>query len=184
MSNSKTSTSDGLRVLVCGSGQFYDHRFVFGMLDGFRGTFDISAILSGPFSGPDQFAREWCSEHSIAYERVNIAGGERLELAYFDESRELPDSVLERDPMFRRGFEKLRDSAATVVLLIPRPDGQLGPTCSCLKRMAKMVNIPCIDGSEAIKNTATRMVSASAKLSAEAATSLPAPSSRAAGPGR
>lgn len=164
MSDQKSSPSDGLRVLVCGSGQFHNYRFVYGMLNGFRDQFDLSAILSGPFSGPDEFARQWCSENNVAYERVQIAGSERLNLAYFDESRELPPAVVARDPMFRKGFEKLRDSAANVVLLIPRPDGQLGPTCACLKRMAAIVNIPCIDGSEGVQKVSQRFVSAAATL--------------------
>lgn len=169
MSDPKSTPSDGLRVLVCGSGQFNNYRFVYGMLNGFRDQFDLSAILSGPFSGPDEFARQWCSENNVPYERVQIAGAERLNLAYFDESRELPPAVVARDPMFRKGFEKLRDSAANVVLLIPRPDGQLGATCACLKRMAKMVNIPCIDGSEAVQKVSQRLVSASATLEASGA---------------
>jgi hypothetical protein len=149
-------TFDGLRVLVCGSTNFEDRRFVFGMLQGFAASFDISAVMSGPFSGSDSITREWCSENGVRYEPVNIAQGDRLDLAFFDD-RKIPQAIMENDPVMRKGFEKLRDSGASVMLLIPRPDGQLGATCSCLRRMAEMVEIPVINGAEALMEISQRM---------------------------
>ena len=152
-----TTENDGIRVLVVGSNRFQDHRFVHSMLNGFANHFEISAILSGPFSGTDQFAREWAKERGIAFEPVNISPNERMELNFFDSDREIPELVLKNDSMFQKGYEKLRDSGATVVLAIPNPDGDLGPTCACLKRMASVIGIECIDGSMAMKHVVSRL---------------------------
>ena len=150
------STNDGMRVLVCGSSNFEDRRFVFGMLQGFAASMDISAVLSGPFAGTDDIAREWCAESGVRYEPVSIAQSDRLDLDFFDD-RPIPAALMHNDPVMRKGFEKLRDSAASVLLLIPRPDGQLGPTCACLRRMAEMVDIPVINGSEALLAISQKM---------------------------
>jgi hypothetical protein len=151
---------DGLRVLVCGSSRFGDRQFVFGLLDGFAAHFEISAVLSGPFAGADALAKEWAKERGVPYERVGIAPSERMELAYFDAAREIPPLAIKNDPMFRKGFEKMRDSAASVVWAIPAPDGELGPTCACLKRMAAAIGIECLDASEALKYIAAKEVEA------------------------
>lgn len=152
--------NDGIRVLVCGSSRFEDKGFVFGLLNGFAAQFDISAIISGPFSGADQIAKEWAKENGIPYEPISIPSADRMELAFFDETRQIPDLVVRNDPMFRKGYERLRDSAANALLVIPTPDGKLGPTSACLKRMADMVNIECIDGAEAMQAISRRMLAA------------------------
>jgi hypothetical protein len=157
MAQEQIDSQDGLRVLVCGSQRFEDKSFVFGLLNGFDQHFHISAVISGPFSGADEIAKEWAKEHGIPYERINIADTERMKLAYFDSGRDIPPLALKSDPMYRKGFEKLRDSAASVVLAIPNPEGELGATCACLKRMASMINIECIDGSEAMRHVAAKM---------------------------
>ena len=163
-----TPDNDGIRVLVVGSHRFQDQSFVNSMLNGFANHFDISAILSGPFSGTDTYAREWAKEHGIAFEPVNISPNERMELKFFDAEREIPELVLRNDPMFQRGYEKIRDSGATVVLAIPNPEGDLGPTCACLKRMASVIGIECIDGSMAMKQVASRMEQAVQEQTAQA----------------
>jgi hypothetical protein len=152
--------NDGLRVLVCGSSRFQDKGFVFGLLNGFANHFDIAAILSGPFSGADQIAKEWAKEKGIPYEPINIGAADRMELAFFDDHRQIPELLVRNDPMFRKGYERLRDSAANALLVIPTPEGKLGPTSACLKRMADMVNIECIDGAEAMQAISQHMVAA------------------------
>lgn len=160
----QNSDSEGIRVLVCGSSRWKDRDFVNSMLAGFASQFDISAVLSGPFSGADEIAKEWARERGIRYEQVNIGDSERMSLAFFDEARELPSAVVERDPMFRNGYKKLRESAPTAVLFIPNPEGKLGATCACLKRMAGMVNIPCINGADALQAVSERMEAAHSAL--------------------
>lgn len=157
--------NDGIRVLVCGSSRFQDKGFVFGLLNGFASHFDISAIISGPFSGADQIAKEWAKENGVPYELVSIPSGDRMELAFFDETRNIPDLVVRNDPMFRKGYERIRDSAANALLIIPTPEGRLGPTSACLKRMADMVDIECIDGAEAMRAISERLLGANAPLS-------------------
>lgn len=152
-----SAESEGIRVLVCGSSRWEDRQFVHSMLAGFASQFDISAILSGPFSGADEIAKNWAKERGIPYEPVNIGDSERMQLSFFDETRDLPELLVRNDSMFRKGYEKLRDSAPTAVLFIPNPDGQLGPTCACLRRMADMVDIPCINGAEALQAVARKM---------------------------
>ena len=156
----QNSDSEGIRVLVCGSSRWKDREFVHSMLAGFASQFDISAVLSGPFSGADEIAKEWARERGIRYEQVNIGDSERMSLAFFDDTRELPRMVIDKDPMFRNGYRKLRESAPTAVLFIPNPEGKLGPTCACLRRMADLVDIPCINGADALQAVAQRMEAA------------------------
>lgn len=160
----KTFNNDGLRVLVCGSQRCIDKGFVFSLLNGFAAGFDISAVLSGPFSGADEIAREWAKERGIAYEPVHIADSDRMQLTYFDESRALPEGVLKHDSMYRNGFARLRDSGASVVLIIPNPEGVLGPTSACLMRMSAVIEIPCIDCSGAILHLASKLGAAANAL--------------------
>lgn len=155
-----SSESDGIRVLVCGSARFDDKKFVFGMLNGFANHFDISAVLSGPFTGADTFAKEWARERGVTYEPINIGESERMQRSFYDEMREIPELVIRNDPMFRKGYERIRDSGANAVLLIPNPEGKLGPTSACLKRMADILHIECIDGSAALSAVASRMTTA------------------------
>lgn len=154
----KPSTdNDGIRVLVCGSHRFEDRHFVFGMLNGFASHFDISAVISGPFSGADQIAKEWAKERGIPYEPLNLPESDRMQLNYFGPERPLPLLVMKNDPVYRKGYERLRDSGATVVLAIPNPEGELGPTSATLKRMAEMIDIPCIDGACALRDVSAKM---------------------------
>ena len=167
------SDSEGFRVLVCGSTRWKDRDFVNSMLAGFAAQFDISAVLSGPFSGADDIAKEWARERGIRYEQVNIGDSERMSLAFFDETRELPAMAVDRDPMFRNGYKKLRESAPSVVLFIPNPEGKLGATCACLQRMAKMVDIPCINGADALQDVSQRMEAAHSALTVDDKTEEP-----------
>jgi hypothetical protein len=154
----KPSThNDGIRVLVCGSHRFEDRHFVFGMLNGFASNFDISAIISGPFSGADQIAKEWAKERGVPYESLNLPESDRMQLNYFGPERPLPLLVMKNDPVYRKGYERLRDSGATVLLAIPNPEGELGPTSATLKRMAEMIDIPCVDGACALHDVSAKM---------------------------
>lgn len=153
------------RVLVVGSQRFDQRDFVFGMLNGFQAILDLGTLISGPFSGTDQFAREWARENGVGYEALDLPQSERMELRFFDEHRKLPPSVIKNDPMFRKGFEKIRQAAADAILVIPTPEGRLGPTTACLKTLAEAYKLPVIDGSEALASLQKRMSEQAALIS-------------------
>lgn len=165
MSTQENKEERKARVLVVGSQRFDQREFVFGMLNGFGSFLNLGTLISGPFSGTDQFAREWAKENGVAYEALDLPQAERMELRFFDEHRKLPASVIKSDPMFRKGFEKIRQAAADAVLVIPTPEGRLGPTTACLKTLAETYKLPVIDGSEALASLQKRMSERAALIS-------------------
>lgn len=145
------------RVLVVGSQRFDQRDFVFGMLNGFHSHLNLGTLISGPFSGTDQFARDWASDNGVKYEMLDLGEKERMELRFFDEHRELPKSILRHDPMFSRGYLKMKSAAPDALIVIPTPEGSLGPTTACLKRMAMALKVPVLDGAEALASIERRL---------------------------
>lgn len=166
-------SSRELRVLVSGSHRFQDRSFVFSMLNGFKAGASswvpggkLGTIISGPFSGADDFAREWAKENHVSYERMDIPDSEALNLAFFD-NRKLPELVIRHDPKMRKAYDRLRNAAPDMVFLIPNPEGELGPTSSCLRNICDTMEIPCADGASALKAVSARLAEAEARILSE-----------------
>lgn len=143
----------GFRVLVCGSGRFTDAEVVFGLLNAIHAQFKSPhfTVISGDWSsGADQFTREWAQANKVSYEELRIPESDKLDLSFFDASRELPRRLLEKDPLFSKGFRNIQKAAPDLLVVIPSPDGKLGPTTACIQRMADVIDLPCLDGEKAL----------------------------------
>lgn len=163
------NNSNGMRILVAGSRRFNQPSFVHEVLSTFNRSFNIGSVVTGPFSGTDEITRVWSKENGIKCEQMQIPEHERMELSFFDARRSIPKSLLTTDPLFSRGYQKMRDSGANVLLVIPTPDGVLGPTCACLERMAGIINMPVFNGATLLRSLETRMQEALGMSASEVA---------------
>jgi hypothetical protein len=139
---------ESARLLVCGSERFQDRAFVFATLDAFCARLRLGAVISGPFAGADQLARDWAETRGVAHEALELSADD-MRLHRFFDTRPIPASVLRQDPMTLRGARRLLDLGVHAVLALPRPSGQLGSTATNLIYMAGVAEIPHFNGSEA-----------------------------------
>lgn len=137
-----------LNILICGSQRFDDKSFVFGMLDAFykQGP-DITNIITSRFSGACQFATEWVEIVNQKFD-ANI-GLKNCEFDFFLEAKNLslyeqmviPDFIMQEDPFFQKGKEKLMESGVKAILAFPNPEGQLGAATLNIQRFAQLAGI-------------------------------------------
>lgn len=148
------------RILVVGSHRFDQRDLVNGLLNGFKISMNLGTIISGPFSGTDEFARDWAKDNGVSYEPLQLQEQDRMKLRFFDESRQLPVQAIRNDAMFRKGFEKIRAAAPDMLIVIPTPEGHLGPTTCCLMKMAETIQLPVMNGAEALRMLEIRLAAA------------------------
>lgn len=147
-------------VLICGSQNFNDRNFVFGMMDALVDSgFPIANLVVGKFSGACEFAQQWLENHNEKRQK-----GHRIGLKDFDfdmhlgnanlslyEQIDIPDIVLNTDTFFLRGKEQIIKKDVKLVLAFPNQSGELGPSTKNIVRFATMAKVKHLDCSEALE---------------------------------
>lgn len=160
MSHNEEEKSRKARVMVVGSHRFDQRDVINGLLNGFKLTMNLGSVISGPFSGADEFTRDWAKDNGVQYEPLILQDTDRMELRFFDQNRELPIQVVKHDEMFNKGFKKIRQIAPDLLVVIPTPEGRLGPTTCCLMQMAKMIDLPVMDAAVMLGQIEARLQAA------------------------
>jgi hypothetical protein len=155
-----------LNLLVCGSQRFDDKNFVFGILDAFSKMFEqdmgqpITNIITSRFSGACQYAREWVDltndmnakhRYQIGVKDCNFDDLLESKNISLYEQIELPDYILQADPFFQKGKDKLKENQVEIVVAFPNPENILGPATLNIQRFAQLANIPHFDSSQALE---------------------------------
>lgn len=157
--SAKNNKSSKIKLLVCGSKQFEDKAFVFGMLNSLfiQTGGGISTIYTSKFSGACQYAREWLEiqnsslpaeakiEHKDCTFDMHLA---KKNISFYEEA-DLPEAIIQSDPFFQDGQEKLMTSGVNAVIGFPNDQGNMGPATINIKRFAKLSGVSFINGVDA-----------------------------------
>lgn len=148
-----------IKLLVCGSKQFEDKAFVFGMLNNLfvQTGGGISTLYTSKFAGACQYAREWLEiqnsklpsdakiEHEDCTFDMHLA---KQNLSFYEEA-DLPEAVIQNDPFFQEGKEKLQGSGINAVMGFPNGEGEMGPATNNIKRFSSLSGVPFLNAVEA-----------------------------------
>jgi hypothetical protein len=149
--SAKNNQPRKMNLLVCGSKQFEDKAFVFGMLNNLfvQTGGGISTLSTSRFSGACQYAREWLEiqnstlpadakiEHKDCTFDMHLA---KQNLSFYEEA-DLPEVVIQHDPFFQEGKEKLISSGINAVIGFPNSEGEMGPATNNIRRFAELSGI-------------------------------------------
>ena len=147
-----------IKVLVCGSQKFDDQSFVFGILNTFFETTHgaISTVFTSKFSGTCAYAKTWLNtvnEHLPAEKQIHHGDCTfdmhlaKQNLSFFDEAN-IPEFLIQSDPFFQEGKEKLISKGVNMVLMFPNEEGVVGASTKNIMRFAKLANIKFMDCTE------------------------------------
>lgn len=157
----KNTTSKQIKLLICGSKNFEDKAFIFGMLNQFFVSTNgqISTIFTSKFSGACEFAREWIEltnsnlpanakiNHQDCTFDMHLA---KQNISFYEEA-DLPDVVIQNDPFFQEGKEKLMKNGVNVVFAFPNSSGEMGPATKNIERFSELGGIKFFNGIDAYK---------------------------------
>lgn len=157
--------NDEFSVLVCGSQRFSDRAFVYGMLDALdeRMKAGIEVIVTSRFSGACAFAKDWANEinstnreKKVKVRECNLDNllSERDGMLFNSDMYTLDKELLEHDPYFQNGKEKMIELGVKMVLAFPNDTGKLGVHTHNLVRFADLANLPSLNAEEAWKQIA------------------------------
>ena len=148
-----------LNILICGSRHFDDKAFVWGMLNQFytQTQGQLEAVTVSKFSGACEFAGQWVN---FVNEQLPASKKIQLQECNFDdllgknnnsfyEDANIPDFVVQQDPFFQKGKEKLIEQGIKCVLMFPNKDGFLGASTANIYRFADLAHISCLNCKEA-----------------------------------
>lgn len=157
--SAKKNSPRKINILVCGSKQFEDKAFVFGMLNNLfiQTGGGISTISTSKFSGACQYAREWLeiqnsnlpSDAKIEHQDCTFDMHLAKQNVSFYEEADLPEVVIQNDPFFQEGKEKLITSGINAVVAFPNSEGEMGPATNNIRRFADLSDIAFINGIDA-----------------------------------
>ena len=145
-----------IHLLVCGSQNFDDRAFVYGMLNAlFQNTENgITDLYTSNFSGACRYARDWIEltntelsteqkimHHDCTFD-MHIA---KKNLSFYEEAN-LPDMIIQNDPFFQEGKELLIKSGVNMVCAFPNQEGIMGPSTKNIQRFSELGHIPFFNG--------------------------------------
>lgn len=149
------------KILICGSQNFQWGGFVFNTLELFhiamqqRGS-HIGQVYTSQMSGACNFAREW-----LEYKNEHLPDDLKMQtkdytFSLFSDKNnnhlydelDLPDFILQNDPFFSKGKEKLLEMQVTYIIAFPNPEGIIGAHTRNIMRFAELADIKVIDASE------------------------------------
>lgn len=167
----------GLNILVCGSKQFEDKKFVFGILDQlfYHAKGRIANVYTSNFSGTCSFAKEWVSfkneEISLIAKETNHKNPPFIKIkdCTFDmilqernaslyEQLNIPEAIVQNDPFFQKGKELMMENNINSILAFPNPSGKLGAATHNIQRFAQLAGIGdyFMDCSKAVEQIAEK----------------------------
>jgi hypothetical protein len=151
-----------LNILVCGSKNFNDKSFVYGMMDQIYKSFNgqVGKVFTSKFAGACEFAKNWVDEtnekieqasieSNISYAKIKIADMtfdmhlSKQNVSLYEEL-DIPEFIIRNDPFFATGKDLLVEKGVDLILAFPNPEGVLGPSTKNIQRFAKLA-FPNVD---------------------------------------
>lgn len=91
-----------MRLLVCGSREWTDRAYLYGVLDGIHASQEVTAVIEGEASGADSMSRDWALGHGIGVVRFAVDWR--------------PNGVLDRGAGIKRNAAMLRHGKPELVV--------------------------------------------------------------------
>lgn len=157
----KSNKSNKVNLLVCGSQQFEDKAFVFGLLNQlYEATqHSITNLYTSNFSGACQYAREWLEltnaelpkekkiiHHDCTFD-MHLSN---QNISFYDEA-DIPSTIIKNDPFFIKGKELLSVNKVNMACAFPNQEGVMGASTRNIQRFCQLGEIKFLNGIEAYK---------------------------------
>lgn len=133
----------GVKLMICGSQNFEDRKFVYGLLNQLSLKIPVEAVFAGSFSGASQFAREWADENKVKFEILNIF--DDVSYSFYD-GKKLPKTIVKNASEFSNIQQKFLELGVQLIIPCPNKEGRLGATTSNIVSIAQEMGMRVMDG--------------------------------------